>query len=197
MLQPRQHDQNLNVPTRPDSRQQLLVMFRSALDQLASAASSSQARQVLEISVDDVDPDPDQPRKTFEDLETLTASIAVIGIKQPLLVRAHPKERGRYRLIAGERRLRAARKVGLETVPCLVETGEAETPGQLVVTQLSENDLRQTIARPRFEPDAFKRNSELLVPFGQIAERPTRQAAVRHDAMAEIESRLAPPTGPP
>ena len=120
-------------------------MFRSTLDQLASAAQSSQARQVLEIGVDAIDPDPDQPRKTFEDLEDLTASIVAIGIKQPLLVRAHPDQRERYCLIAGERRLRCAKQAGLETVPCLVETGDAEAPGQLVITQLTENLQRRDV----------------------------------------------------
>jgi len=120
-------------------------MFRSTLDQLTSAAKSSKARQVLEVPVDAVDADPDQPRKTFEDLEDLTASIAAIGIKQPLLVRAHPSDRGRYLLIAGERRLRSARLAGLPSVPCLVETGDAETPGQLVITQLTENLQRKEV----------------------------------------------------
>lgn len=121
-------------------------MLRSALDQLTSAASSSRARQVLEIPVNNVDPDPDQPRKTFEDLDTLTASIAVLGIKQPLLVRNHSEERDRYVLIAGERRLRAARQAGLQTVPCLLETGDSVEPGELVITQLTENLQRKDVA---------------------------------------------------
>ncbi|MCP3993524.1 MAG: ParB/RepB/Spo0J family partition protein [bacterium] len=120
-------------------------MIRSTLDQLTSAARSSKARQVLEISVDAVDPDPDQPRKTFEDLDDLKASIVAIGIKQPLLVRAHPQEPKRYLLIAGERRLRAARLAGLLTVPCLVETRDVD-PGKLLLTQLTENLQRKDVA---------------------------------------------------
>ncbi len=120
-------------------------MLKATLDQLASAARSSKARQVHEIPVGDIDPDPDQPRKTFEGLDDLAGSIVAIGIKQPLLVRQHPEHRERYLLIAGERRLRAAKRAGLLKVPCLVETGEAEKPGRLAITQLTENLQRQDV----------------------------------------------------
>lgn len=120
-------------------------MIRSTLDQLASAARSSKTRQVLEIPVDAVDPDPDQPRKTFEDLDDLKASIVAIGIQQPLLVRPHPEERERYLVVAGERRLRAAKKAGLLTVPCLIETRNAEDPGRRLITQLTENLQRKDV----------------------------------------------------
>ena len=70
-------------------------MIRSTLDQLASAAKSSKTRQVLEISVEAVDPDPDQPRKTFEDLDDLKASIIAIGtsamVSTTAISASHPK----------------------------------------------------------------------------------------------------------
>ena len=118
-------------------------MIRSTLDQLTSAARSSRARQVLEIAIDDVEPDPEQPRKTFQGLEELRASIVAIGIKQPLLVRPHPTQSGRYMLIAGERRHRAARLAGLLKVPCLLDTDDAEDPGRRMITQLTENLQRE------------------------------------------------------
>jgi ParB family chromosome partitioning protein len=72
-----------------------------------------------EINVALIEPNPFQPRKEFEDesLNELVASIQQHGVLQPLLVRSHG---GQYQLIAGERRWLAARKAGLEHVPCRV-----------------------------------------------------------------------------
>ena len=95
--------------------------MRSMLDQLRSAAGASGGRQEVSIAVEAIERDPDQPRKTFERIDELAASIREIGIKQPLLVRVHPEDGGRFMLVAGERRYRAAREAGLEEVPCLVE----------------------------------------------------------------------------
>ena len=114
-------------------------MNRSMLEQLDSAAGISDTRQVLMIAVDAIEPDPDQPRKTFVGLRELAASIRAIGIKQPLLVRPHGNGHGRYVLVAGERRLRSARRAGLASVPCLLEAEDARQADQLVITQLSEN----------------------------------------------------------
>lgn len=74
---------------------------------------------VLDISLKDIDPNRDQPRKSFpeETLKQLADSIREQGILQPLLVIS---EGGRYRIVAGERRFRAARIAGLDTVPCIV-----------------------------------------------------------------------------
>src|SRR5687767_1842555 len=78
-----------------------------------------------EIEIGMIDPNPRQPRSTFEDeaLTELETSIRELGVLQPLLVRAMPT--GRFELIAGERRLRAARAAGLNAVPVvIVETDE-------------------------------------------------------------------------
>ena len=116
------------------------------LDQLAAAAGSSEIQQVLSIAVAAIDPDPDQPRKTFEGLDGLAASIQAIGIKQPLLVRHHPDQPGHYVLVAGERRFRAAQRAGLEVVPCLIETSGTKEPAQLLLIQLIENLQRQDVS---------------------------------------------------
>lgn len=73
-----------------------------------------------EVPLDHVEPDPKQPRKTFDkdELEHLASSIRENGVLQPIIV-YRPKGSTRYRIIAGERRYRAARLAGLETVPCL------------------------------------------------------------------------------
>ncbi|MFH1146018.1 MAG: ParB/RepB/Spo0J family partition protein, partial [bacterium] len=99
--------------------------------QTASAAWSGvvdhSKEAVMQIAPDQIDSNPYQPRQEFrhDELEDLVMSIRDRGIIQPLLVTK--LDNGRYQLIAGERRLRAAKTVGLKTVPVLVrEAGEDE-----------------------------------------------------------------------
>lgn len=78
----------------------------------------------LQIEIDSIDANPFQPRTRFDSqsLEELAASIRQVGIVQPLTVRE--SEDGRYQLIAGERRLRAARMAGLTHVPAYIRTAD-------------------------------------------------------------------------
>jgi ParB family chromosome partitioning protein len=75
---------------------------------------------VVEVAIERIDPNPHQPRRHFDDeqLAALADSIRSTGVLQPLLLRPEPD--GGYTLIAGERRLRAARLAGLPTVPAVV-----------------------------------------------------------------------------
>jgi ParB family chromosome partitioning protein len=75
---------------------------------------------LVELPVDRIEPNPSQPRHSFAeaDLAELAASISQYGVLQPVLVSATAD--GRYRLVAGERRWRAARMAGLSTVPAIV-----------------------------------------------------------------------------
>lgn len=70
------------------------------------------------ISIDLVEPNPEQPRTEFGDLAELTASIKEKGVLEPLLVRPNP-ESGTWMIIAGERRWRASKLAGLTEVPCI------------------------------------------------------------------------------
>ena len=74
--------------------------------------------RVLFLPLASISPNPNQPRKHFsqEELEELADSIRTLGLLQPLTVR---RRNGSWELIAGERRLRAAKLAGLEEVPCL------------------------------------------------------------------------------
>jgi ParB family chromosome partitioning protein len=95
-----------------------------------------------EIPVGLVEPNPFQPRSTFEEesLVALSASIREIGVLQPILVR--PLDSGRYQLIAGERRWRAAKRAGLATIPALVrDSNDRSSLEQAVVENLHRNDL--------------------------------------------------------
>lgn len=98
-------------------------------------------RQVMELPIDSIRPNPNQPRKTFspEELKELSQSIARLGILQPLSVR---RVKDGWELIAGERRLRAAAQAGLSAVPCL-EVAADETTSSLLA--LVENVQRQDL----------------------------------------------------
>ncbi len=95
------------------------------------------------IPVSAVDPNPFQPRQTFaeESLRELADSIRASGVVQPILVRRTAAE-GRFQLIAGERRLRAARLAGLENIPAVTRELDDRQALELALT---ENLLRQDL----------------------------------------------------
>jgi ParB family chromosome partitioning protein len=96
----------------------------------------------LDISVDSIDANPFQPRSNFDEqaLEELAASIKKLGIVQPLTVR--DAGQGRYQLIAGERRLRAAKLAGLTLVPAYVRTADDQAMLELaLVENIQREDL--------------------------------------------------------
>ncbi len=92
------------------------------------------------ISIDQIEPNPEQPRTEFGDLSELTASIKEKGVLEPLLVA--PRGDGKWMIIAGERRWRASQKAGLTEVPCiemdLDEKGIAEIA---LIENLQRKDL--------------------------------------------------------
>jgi ParB family transcriptional regulator, chromosome partitioning protein len=96
----------------------------------------------LDISVDSIDANPFQPRTSFDEqsLEELATSIKKLGIVQPLTLRETGG--GRYQLIAGERRLRAARMAGLTHVPAYVRTADDQAMLELaLVENIQREDL--------------------------------------------------------
>jgi len=97
--------------------------------------------RIVTIPIQDIRPNPAQPRKLFDErgMRDLTTSIACYGVLQPLSVR---KRAGRYELVAGERRLRAARAAGLEEVPCVVL--DVDVPESEVLA-LMENIQRRSL----------------------------------------------------
>lgn len=110
-----------------------------------------------EISVQEIRPNPYQPRKEFdnESLNELANSIKEHGIIQPLLVR---KDEEGYQLIAGERRWRASQMVGLETVPVVIRDF---TDQQMMEVALVENLQRENL-NPMEEAEAYQRLMEVF-----------------------------------
>ncbi len=106
------------------------------VDQLSRPAGVPVGRM---IPIEDIDPNPGQPRQVMGDLSELTASIRQKGILEPILVRAHGN---RYQIIAGERRYRAATEAGLAEMPCIVrDSSDAEVVELALVENLQRKDL--------------------------------------------------------
>lgn len=97
------------------------------------------------VPLDRVDVNPQQPRKHFdaESIEALSASIREVGVLQPIVVRSI-EESGRYELIAGERRCRAARLAGLSDIPAVIRAAD-ETASRLAEA-LIENVQREDLS---------------------------------------------------
>ena len=98
-------------------------------------------RQVLDLPLGAIRPNPGQPRKEFhpDELAELAQSIQQVGVLQPLSVRRTPTG---WELVAGERRLRAARLAGLAAVPCLPVEADGDTSALLaLVENLQRRDL--------------------------------------------------------
>ena len=131
---------------------------------------------VIWLPVDELEPSPMQPRKNFPDgeLQELSESIAQYGVLNPLTVRLRD---GRYELVAGERRLRAARLAGLCDVPCILLAVRLEYSTFIAhVETLQSGDLdfiEQTTAQ-----------SQLIKLFGMSQEEAARRIGKSQSAVA-------------
>lgn len=111
------------------------------LDDIQNSAAEAPGRKEIEISIDQIRPNPYQPRKEFDQkgLQELADSIQTHGIFTPLLVRQGVSG---YDLIAGERRLRAAKMAGLQTVPAI---SVDFTDAQMMEISILENVQRENL----------------------------------------------------
>lgn len=103
---------------------------------------TSGTSSINEIELSRIQPNPDQPRREFDDesLEELAASIREIGIVQPISLRQQPN--GSYQIIAGERRYRAALLAGLATIPAYIRTVEDEAAMEMaLIENIQREDL--------------------------------------------------------
>ncbi|KQM21846.1 ParB/RepB/Spo0J family partition protein [Novosphingobium sp. Leaf2] len=121
-----------------------------------AADRSAPAGGLAVLSIADIQPDPRQPRRQFEEgaLEELAASIAQRGVIQPIIVR--PLDNGRYQLVAGERRWRAAQKAHLHEMPALIRD---LTDREVMAIALIENLQREDL-NPIEEARAYHRFAE-------------------------------------
>jgi ParB family chromosome partitioning protein len=108
------------------------------IEQLTSYSGAAVGRM---IRVDEIRPNPDQPRKALGDLRELTESVREKGVLEPLLVRFISSE-GCFYIISGERRYHAARAAGLREVPCIEKTvDDAETLEIALIENIQRKDL--------------------------------------------------------
>jgi ParB family chromosome partitioning protein len=141
----------------------LEALFPGSAEPRPAAAGAAE----LSVSPEEVVPNPEQPRRYFDDeaLDALADSIRRHGLLQPLVVR---RVAGRYELIAGERRLRAATKAGLERVPVIIREARPEDRLELA---LIENLQRENLT-PLEEAEAYR---HLIDDYGltqeEVAER--------------------------
>lgn len=122
---------------------------------LIPQAPAAAATGLLRLAIERIRPEPRQPRRRFDPtaLEELAASIREQGVLSPILVRRHGAE---YRIVAGERRWRAAQKAGLQEIPAVVkELGDEAAFEVALIENLQREDLD-----PLEEAEAYRRLTE-------------------------------------
>lgn len=137
------------------STQRLGRGLRALIPEVEESVTSG---EVLEVALDAIEPNPFQPRQSFdpEKLQELAASIEELGLLEPVLLREHGEK---YQLVAGERRVRAARLAGLQSVPALLrDFGDVE----MMKVALIENLQRENL-NPIEEAEGYQR---LVDQFG-------------------------------
>jgi len=152
-------------------------------DAVGLAAPKHDGESVLNVEVDSIFPSPLQPRKRFnhENLSELVYSIREHGIFQPLIVR---KSQSGYELIAGERRWRAARQLGLTQVPIIVrEAGDQ----QLLELALIENLQREDLNPIEEASGYLKLSKEFGLKQDDIAKKVGKSRASVANAMRLLE----------
>jgi ParB family chromosome partitioning protein len=146
-------------PLDPSKRTSRRGLGRGLDSLIPSQSAADSANSQLKAPIGSITPNPSQPRREFnhDELEELAASIREHGILQPLLVQ--PEEQGRYELIAGERRWRAAGLAGLETVPIVVQEEASDDDEERLTLALVENVQRADL-NPIELATAFEQLSE-------------------------------------
>jgi ParB family chromosome partitioning protein len=131
----------------------------------AAAPPAAPGQGTSEIALDLIRRNPAQPRRTFteENLRELADSLKTKGVLQAILVRPDPKEEGKYQIIAGERRWRAARMAGLSSIPAVVRNvDELELLEIGIIENVQRSDLN-----PIEEAEAY---DALMKRFGRTQE---------------------------
>jgi ParB family transcriptional regulator, chromosome partitioning protein len=139
---------------------------------------SEPSREFIYCRVDQIRPNRYQPRRRFspEEMEELARSIGVQGVIQPLLVR---KNENGYELVAGERRLRAAKMAGLEKIPVVIKTlSDAEMLEMSIVENIQREDFN-----PIEESEAYHR---LITEFNLTQDQAAERVGKSRSAVANL-----------
>lgn len=133
------------------------------------------------VDITELEPNPDQPRKTFDDeeLNNLASSIREKGVLQPILVRVNPRETTRYEIIAGERRWRASQRAPIHQVPILVQVmSDAEVLEVALVENVQRVDLN-----PMEEAESYAR---LMDAYGYTQEQLSKTVSKSRSHIANM-----------
>jgi ParB family chromosome partitioning protein len=156
--------------------------------------AGNEVAQQNEVSIDSISPNPRQPRSVFDEtaLNELTASIKEIGILQPPVVRQ--TSAGKYELIMGERRFRAAKAAGLKTIPVIIR----QTPDNELLREALIENIHRSQLNPLEEAAAY---TQLLQDFNcthdELAHKLGRSRPLISNTMrllnlpASVQSRVA------
>ncbi len=133
----------------------------NATQEASSPEAPANERADRRIPIEDVRPNPEQPRRAFDDqqLQELAASIREHGIIQPLIVRPDTADSGKYQIVAGERRWRAAQMAQLHDVPALVRTFDDNEVLQVAIIE----NVQRADLNPIEEALGYK---QLIEKFG-------------------------------
>lgn len=140
-------------------------------------AAEAEQKDLIELRISMIEPNHDQPRKDFDEdaLITLSNSIAEHGIIQPIIV--SPSENGFYKIIAGERRWRAAKMAGLREIPAIVRTYEKQKAAEVAMLE----NLQREDLNPIEEAEGYK---NLMENFGLTQESLSRSLGKSRSAIA-------------
>ncbi|GAA4169313.1 ParB/RepB/Spo0J family partition protein [Gryllotalpicola koreensis] len=156
-----------SAPTEPGARP-ADVFFSSTnaaptvtIDENADELLAVPGARLASLSPADIVPNANQPRTEFDQelLDELIASIREVGVLQPIVVRPHQTDEGKYELIMGERRLRATKALGLDAIPAVIKDTQDE---HMLRDALLEN-LHRAQLNPLEEASAYQ---QLLSDFG-------------------------------
>jgi ParB family chromosome partitioning protein len=144
-----------------------------------------------EVPIGNIRPNTRQPRTYFDEeaMSALAASIRELGVLQPVLVKELPGETDSYELIAGERRWRAARRAGLQSIPVLAQTqtGDVQSLEQALVENLHREDLN-----PLEEAAAYQ---QLIDDFSFTHEQVSKRVGKSRAAVTNTLRLLQLPAG--
>ncbi len=149
---------------------------------------AASAAVLADIAVAAITPNPHQPRVHFdeESLSELTASIAEMGVLQPILIR--PLGEHTYELIAGERRWRAAQRAGLTTIPAVIRvTDDASSVEQALVENLHRQDLTALEEAAAYQ--------QLIDDFGLTHDQVSTRVGKSRSAITNSLPLAGPPAG--
>ncbi|UOQ90997.1 ParB/RepB/Spo0J family partition protein [Agromyces endophyticus] len=135
----------------------------AAVEQAAAAEDliAVPGARLARLDPNDIVPNAVQPRSVFdpEDLAELVHSVREFGVLQPIVVRPHPDQVGKYELVMGERRLRATKAAGLDTIPAVIK----DTANEDMLRDALLENLHRSQLNPLEEASAYQ---QLLADFG-------------------------------